>query len=308
MSDKTELRPCIVCHKPKLADHEAQCCVTCLGRARRDLISIEQLYALLPAEIEGRAGTAKPLDVTGVRSDEISMPGGDALVLLAGGASGVVSSKPTTHKPEGDRSHAADNLPTDVPSVLATLVTWEDDWRSELGMIPAGWKEDSKGTTDDHRYAPPATVSGTTVFLIRGLSHMAQNHPAFDEFARDIRELKGHMERTLRAQDAVDRGAPCPYCGARIIRKFDDPDHCDPIWVPPVMGFGYQPYLGYGRYADKPGHWKWCDHDTHRGERHDQGGRREGWVCSNRDCGKLFDDEQHRMAVWQAHLLSEQAG
>lgn len=248
-------RVCIVCERRELADHEQQTCVHCLGRVRRALIDVEQLYALLPAEIVARAGTARPLDPSGVRGDDDPIPGGDALVLLAGGSTSTTSSR------TGDRTHAQDNLTSDIPSVLATLASWEDDWRSVL-ELPAAQDQ--------------ATIAGCSVFLLRGLSYMAQHHPAFDEFAEDMGDLQRHLQRVTRQAAAVDRGAPCPYCGSRIVRHYDDPDPCP----------------------------RGCTHD---GEGHDQGGRRDTWVCSNRDCHQSFSEDQHRMAIWQAHNLGRRA-
>lgn len=256
-------RLCIVCDRRELANHEQQTCTHCLGRVRRTLIDVEAMFNKLPEHIGDTAGTAKPLDAPRGGSDESPIPGGDALALMAGGGTSTVGSRPNAKHPDGDRSHASDNLPSDPPSILATLASWEDDWRTYLGIAPAGWNDDSKGSTKDHRYAPRVTVTGCAVFLLRGLSHMAQHHPAFDEFAEDMNDLKLRLERVLREGDPRDRAEiDCPDCGGDIKSVYADPDPCPPG----------------------------CTHD---GDGHDQGGLRSWWMCRDKRCGRIVESSEY---------------
>jgi hypothetical protein len=176
------------------------------------------------------------MDITGVRGDDDQMPGGAALVLLAGGSG---------------RWHYGE---TGIDSVIGTFGRWEDDWRITLGAPAA---------------KDPFTVSGCSVFLLRGLSHMAQHHPAFDEFAKDVRELRGALERLLGEDDPIVRGkVDCPECGAELRREFAKPDACQPG----------------------------CKHNGHG---HDQGGMRDHWRCADKHCGRIVEPSEYWLAVRQ---------
>ena len=257
-------RLCIVCGRD-LDGADRQTCVRCLGRTRRNLLDIVDMYALLPDEILGRAGAAAPMDASGVRGEaETPLPGGDALVMLADGAVSRTYARRLLHA--ADDSHAEDEWESDPQSILAELGGWEDDW----------WiTRRADGFPRDPEPARPASVAQSVDWLDRRLTWAAQHHDAFDEFARAIRHLAARLAAVVGSGEAVERGAPCPYCGGRIIRRYDDADPCEPG----------------------------CAHD---GDGHDQGGRRDDWVCSNRDCGQRFDDNQHRFAIWQ-HAVEQGA-
>lgn len=300
MTDTGQKRTCIVCKRTPLRTTELQTCVVCLGRTRTQLIEIGDLYALLPAEIEARAGTARPLDPSGVRSSEDTVPGGDALVLLAGGSTTTTSSRPTPGKPEGDRAHAADNVDTDTPSVLAMLMSWEDDWRAMLDLAPAGWSADSHGSDKDHRFAPQPTISGVIVFLLRGLSYMAQHHHDHASFAADIGQVHGALTNAVKADQPRDPAAvTCPKCGGKLAKKYNEPDPDD---IP-------KPRRTRRLETDDSGKERWIwepDWDTHRRRlmawnrrrmRLDQGGRRDDWHCTRRSCGHILTEAEYYIQV-----------
>lgn len=184
-------RPCIVCQRHELDDGQAQTCTRCVGWARRSLIRVEQLYALLPHELTARAGTAAAMDPSGVHADSEALPGGDVMVLLGPGSA---------------RWHSD---PVDSDSLLGWLERCETDWRITFG--------DGAATGE-------ATVSGCTVYLLRRLSHAAQHHCAFDEFAADLRDKRHRVEQALnlvRSRSPV----PCLTCGRRsLVRPAPRPD------------------------------------------------------------------------------------
>lgn len=248
MSEATTTATCIVCKRAGLDEHEPQTCIRCLGRTRSALASIVELYALLPAAISAKAGAAPPLDPSGVRADhEPPMPGGDALALLAGGSDVNRASR------GGDRSHVTDEIGVDATSTVNVLATWEDDFRHLRGE-PAATRR--------------ADVTSASDYLTRRLSWAAQHHPAFDEFARDIRRLRGRLAVATSHDHVVDRGAKigCPDCGEPLVRYYRQPDPCPPD----------------------------CAHD---GDGHDQGGRTESWYCPDRQCGRIVDKREYWFAV-----------
>jgi len=172
------------------------------------LIEIVDLYALLPSELLGRAGSATPLDAIRGSTTDVRLPGEDLLVLMAGGTtSSVVSAR------SGDRSHAADADPGSV-SVVAMLATWEDDWRETLDLGPA---------------MREATVSGAAAFLLDRLGWAAQFHLAFGEFAEDVRRLRLTLKRVLRTDEPNDRTeVECAQCSGDLIRIYARADACPP--------------------------------------------------------------------------------
>lgn len=257
-------RKCFVCGRRELDATELQTCVGCINSTRRQLLEIVDLYPEMSPQMAERAGAAAPLDPTGTRSSDIPMPGGDALVMLAGGSG---------------RRHYDDR--TDVDSIVGALALWEDDWRTHFGVKAA---------------TRTATLGNVTTYLLDNLARAAQWHPAFDEFAREVRQHHYAVLRVTGNGDVLEKGAPCPYCGSRIIRRYANAGPCPDVWVAAVDTLGYGVEFDYGIIR---AHFERCRHDAAEG--HDQGGRRDEWICSNRECNQPFDEREHRFAVWQAH-------
>jgi hypothetical protein len=250
-------RLCVICGHN--LDGEPQTCITCLARTRSALLEIAELYALLPAELEDHAGAASPPGSV-IAADSDSLP--DALVLLAGGTNGNVNGgRPTRDEPDGNRAHSADQWDTDTPSVLGVLATWEDDWRGPNVAQHA------------------ATVAGSVDYLTAHLARQAQQHPAFDEFATDIRHLLGSMHYATRTGEHIEHGVPCLDCGTRLRRQARKPSPC-----------------------------------SHTPDRHaadcDQGGLGD-WRCPNPDCPRTrYSEADYLLACaehWRRHDLDSEA-
>src|SRR5690606_14695520 len=97
-------------------------------------------------------------------------------------------------------------------SVLGVLESWDRDWRHTLGLrLPD----------------TPATVAGCANFLTGHLTTMAQRHPAFDEFATDMRRLLASVQRAVADGEHVERGVPCLDCGTQLVRRARRPMRCD---------------------------------------------------------------------------------
>jgi hypothetical protein len=173
---------CIVCTH---VDTTAQTCDKCVGWVRRTLIRVEQLYALLPYELAGRAGASTPPDPSGVRGDNGHMPGGDILVMLGPGS-------------------ASWHDTPDVDSVLGLLQRWDTGWRI---------------TFHDDAATDPATVTACSLYLLRRLAKAAQE-PAccFDEFADDIARMHDRLELALRVSPQRSP-VPCITCGHRRLER-----------------------------------------------------------------------------------------
>ena len=51
-------------------------------------------------------------------------------------------------------------------------------------------------------------------------------HVPFEDFARDLRRCRTHLEAVLHDGEQVDRGVPCMTCGATLVRVWGhDQDH-----------------------------------------------------------------------------------
>jgi hypothetical protein len=187
---------CRLCGRSLRLD-EPQCCLRCVHGAREDLGAIMAGYSDLP-EAAYRLKSGWITD--GPHGDDIPLPGGDALVLLAPGGTGSDAASR-----RGDRSHAADEHRDDAPSVLGVLATWEDDLRLAFGHPPAG----------------KATLATVGEYLARQLGRAAREHPAFDELARDLRMLRQRIEVVTGADDRpVAAFADCFDCGGRLERRW----------------------------------------------------------------------------------------
>lgn len=191
---------CIVGCGRSLRPDEKQTCLACLSQTRRNLRQLVDLYALLPPVIHAAYATDTRFGEP--RSTETPLLGGAALSLTADGTAGSVNSSRT-----GDRSHAADQVESDPPAVLAVLASWEDDWRHTRGE-PAG---------------PKATMSRVTDYLIRLCGWAADEHPGFDEFAHEVHRLTRLLEATTGLADPQEiSGVQCisEDCGGRLVRDY----------------------------------------------------------------------------------------
>lgn len=257
----TDERLCMVCTSVTLTASELQTCTSCLGSARLALIDIDNLSGMLATELLGRAGTAPPLDPSGVRGDTDRLPGGDILDLLVDG------SAQSTASPTGNREHVQDHAVGGV-SVASVLGSWEDDWRGRRHLAAA---------------TAAATVSAATSFLLQNVGWAAQHHPAFDDFAREIQDLRSRLRRVTGDGDSVEAAAiACPQCKGELTRHVADPDACDHD----------------GPHCDHshPSPTQWPCHGSNTCAC-DQGGRRDDWVC--RRCARTVESAEYWLAVRQ---------
>lgn len=232
--DQCQCRRCIVCTRRKLVDAEPQTCWECAARIKQLLEDIHGLWLHLPEE-----ALAHPVG---------EIPGGSALVILGPGSRGRYDAL------LGDEATDAD-----PPALAYELGQWEDVWRQDHGHPAARL---------------PMSVSAAVGYLAGNLSWAAQWHPAFDEFAADLRRLRSAMASVMQVGRRNQRSeATCLDCGAAALeQEFAPPRPCR-----------------HGRGE----HVEWCD----------QGGRREDlWICSA--CGSKYDSE--RIALAAGETITEE--
>jgi ribosomal protein L37AE/L43A len=175
---------CVICGR----SHARAACAECLNEARNDLHAIADLCHALPAEAVEK----------GVQSE--------AMMLLGPAAD-----------PEAWRNRAASALFGRVDDAYLedcrdelhptwVLGTWEQIWRDHL----------------DHQTQAPFTLVAGYAYLDMQIGYMSEQvDPAFDEFARELRACRGHLEDVLRDGIREERGAPCVQCERPMVRTED---------------------------------------------------------------------------------------
>jgi hypothetical protein len=265
-------RPCVLCGFD-LAPVELQTCQVCVGLVRLDLTQIEHCYALLPGLLGAPDGASLGA-VMGGLSGEAALPGGDVLAMLGPGA----------EHGEGD--------PADPPAVAFELGWWAGDWwmvRGESGAVPAD-------------------VPGLVAWLGTRLGWAMSHHPAAAYFAADMARIRGFLEAATSMVNTPERGATCPYCGATLLRAYEDTGrrcaHRAPDWRLGTVSLprGYAGPERLETVADRDvriAAWE-LEHS-----RCNVGGRVDDWSCPR--CRRVFNDAQYRLA-WRAALEGEAVG
>lgn len=179
---------CVVCGKA----HAQAACTGCLDAARSDLRAIMDLCSSLPAEAVEK----------GVQSE--------AMMLLGPAADPEAWRNRATSAMVGrlDASYLEDCR--DELHPLFVLGSWEQIWRDHL----------------DHYSIAPITAASAHAYLDMQIGYMAdQVEPAFDEFARELRGCRAHLENVLHDGIREERGAPCVQC-EKPMTRVDDDWHC----------------------------------------------------------------------------------
>lgn len=100
--------------------------------------------------------------------------------------------------------------------VVALLEAWDRDWREEFGHPRPSYKPLGH---PDRQLA--RVLADVVAYLRTWLWLAAKTHPAFDEFAADLRGLRSRVEHVaLLACDPVSAPIPC-VCGGRLEQRFD---------------------------------------------------------------------------------------
>lgn len=182
----------------------------CLGLSRRWLKAIPDLAAQISLDNDGWGSSSPGFADTGARGNaETPLPGGDRVALISPGGDGRNAS---------GHDHNADHHPDDPPSVLASLESWERDWRETL-HLPAAMTV--------------ATLTNVTGFLLANLDWAARRHLAFDDFWGELRQLHARLEHAVGASVRPVAGfVDCLACaGVRLRREWlrtglDELWHC----------------------------------------------------------------------------------
>lgn len=170
-------------------------------KTTRDLREIERLYEALLVQAINRA------------ADKI-MPGGEAMVALAGVASPSEYDEKIEYAehwhyatcPRLDHTrcrfaeHVADE---DSEAPLQTLLYWSEGWRAR----------------DGYALDRDPSIRSEAAYLRAKLDWAWENESRWDDFRKDVARVRNRIENLVMAGERPERGAPCLYDGATIIRR-----------------------------------------------------------------------------------------
>lgn len=194
---------CVVCGRA----HARVTCVGCLDAARGDLRTIGELYLDLDAEAQERGVQSQALMLAGPAADPEAWQF-VAMSAMRGRLCRCIRRMQLCPSLFGktcpDQAYLEDNR--DELHPLFVVGSWEQVWRGHL----------------DHYTEAPVTVAAAVTYLDMQIGYMSeQEEPAFEEFARDVRACRSHLEDVLRAGDREERTrVPCVDCGARLVKVY----------------------------------------------------------------------------------------
>jgi len=199
---------CLPCTEPHCRicgrEHAEGTCAECLALTREALHDIAGMCAALPEEVEHRGIDGEAMVLLGPATDPERW-GHTAASYRAG------------RLPEGwiEAAHGKDcpllaheactGCAGGELHPLTVLGTWEMLWRDAL----------------EHDDAGVVTIAGATSYLDMQMTYMAgQFEPPFEDFARDLRACRAHMESVLHDGIQRDTGAPCMDCRVPLVREW----------------------------------------------------------------------------------------
>lgn len=178
------LAHCGICNR----NHADATCPECLAATRDDLLTIATLTDSLPAEAVHR----------GVNSEAAMLWG-------------------PTADPEAWRNRAMSAMFGRVPA------GYLEDCRDEQHpvFVLAGWEQVYRDALDQPTDLT-ATLPRVVDYLDRQLHVMAEMpEPPFDEFAREVRACRAHMENVLTDGERDEQTrVPCLNCSTRLVKRY----------------------------------------------------------------------------------------
>lgn len=172
---------CRVCAKV----HAEHTCPGCLDDARETLAEIRRLTASLPAEVLHRGIDSEAMNLLGPVADPEQ--------------TGHVRASVNVGRLPGDWLEIADH----ELHPLLVLGTWMEAYVEAF----------------EHSEPARITVASAASYLDRNLSFASiESDVPFEDFARDLRQCRTHMERVLHDGEQVETGAPCMTCERRLVR------------------------------------------------------------------------------------------
>lgn len=193
---------CSVCRRVHV---EGRTCAECKATTREALHDVARMCAALPAEVEHRGTEGEAMMLLGPAADPEAIGHMEASVLAG-------------RVPPDYLEHANHEL-----HPLFVLGSWDAVWRDALEHGEP-MERNARGKLVPVR----VTIAGAVTYIDQQLTYMADHeHVPFEDFARDVRRCRTHMESVLHDGEQVDRGAPCMTCNVPLERTWGKDESAD---------------------------------------------------------------------------------
>lgn len=203
-------RGCQPCTEPHCricgVAHHAGTCAECLAETREALRDIARMCDALPEEVEHRGINGEAMMLLGPAADPEARGHVEASYM-----SGRLPEE-WIEAAHGDGcpllvNEACTGCAGGELHPYTVLGGWDLVWRD-------AWEQDAAGRP---------TISDLVEYLDRNL-HRASGDDLmpFEDFARDVRGCRTHLEVVLHDGEQVDRGAPCMTCHRPLTRIWGD--------------------------------------------------------------------------------------
>lgn len=188
-------RPCPEPHCRVCAhSHATGTCAECMAETREALHDIARMCGALPEEVEHRGVEGEAMMLLGPVADPEAWGHVTASVSAGRLPKGYVEDG-------GGEQHP-----------MTTFLSWQMVWRDAL----------------EHDDAPDSELTTAVDYLDQTMTYMGgYEYVPFEDFARDLRRCRAHLEAVLHDGEQVDRGAPCMTCGADLQRTWGEGDAAD---------------------------------------------------------------------------------
>lgn len=186
-----ECRGCQPCPWPHCRicahNHAEHTCPECLADTRDTLGEIQRMADALPAEVEHRGIDSEAMNLLGPVADPESV--------------GHMQASVNVGRIPADWLEVADN----ELHPLLVLGTWMEAYLEAF----------------DHGDPSRITVASAASYLDRNLVYASTFADVpFEDFAKNLRDCRTHMERVLHDGEQVETGAPCMTCQRPLRRVF----------------------------------------------------------------------------------------
>lgn len=190
---------CRVCGRT----HADGTCAECMAATRETLHEIARMCDALPEEVESRGIEGEAMMLLGPAADPEARGHLEASVL----AGRVDRDALETSHLKGCEDPTCTGCAGELHP-LFVLGSWDAVWRDALEHDePTG----------------RITIADAVDYLDRTMTYMGgYEHVPFEDFARDLRACRAHLEAVLHDGEQVEHGAPCLTCKRPVTRTTSD--------------------------------------------------------------------------------------
>src|SRR5687768_10612164 len=204
-------RHCRVCGRA----HADGTCAECMDETRSTLREIADLCNALPTEAAHRGIESEALMLLGPVADPEARGHVEAAYLSG-------------RLPEGwiEAAHGKD-----CPLLTNDACTGCAGGELHPMIVLGGWDAIWRDALEHDEPSERLTVTAAVDYLDRTMTYMGgYEHVPFEDFARDLRRCRGHLEAVLHDGEQVERGAPCWSCKRALVHVWG-PRVIDDRWV-----------------------------------------------------------------------------